>query len=147
MKATRHDQTGRHLTEAQRTALEALLDGATVTEAALVAGVTRQTVSEWKNHEPAFVEVLRQETRDRLATAHSGILGLVPQAVATLRDDLDAGGERVSSAAHAILGVIEQLGPVDTSAAAPVDDHPWPELRDLVLKQMEQWDSEDSRAG
>jgi len=37
------------LTESQMTVLRILLDGGTVSDAATIAGVSRQTASEWKN--------------------------------------------------------------------------------------------------
>lgn len=140
----------RPLTAAQTVALDALLDGATVSEAAKRAGVTRQTCSEWKNHNPAFVAALTLAMRDRLSHAHSGIIGLVPQAVRVLEDDLEAGGERASQAARDILRFLEQVGPVDTSTSipAPVDDHPWPDLREWALQSMKTWTPEErERAG
>ena len=44
----------RHLTPQQLTAIERLLLGATITEAAQAALVSRQTVSEWRNHHWPF---------------------------------------------------------------------------------------------
>ena len=51
----------RRLTPQQQTAIEYLLLGATITEAAGTAGVTRQTVSEWSNHHsPLQTELTRR---------------------------------------------------------------------------------------
>lgn len=42
------------LTEPQRIARTAELEGKTTAEAAVIAGLTRQTVSEWRNHNPEY---------------------------------------------------------------------------------------------
>ena len=44
----------RRLSPQQQTALKCLLMGASITQAAQAASVTRQTVSEWCNHHHAF---------------------------------------------------------------------------------------------
>jgi hypothetical protein len=46
------------LNAAQEVALLALLGGASVTDAAVEAKVTRQTVSEWTHHHPGFMAAL-----------------------------------------------------------------------------------------
>jgi len=46
------------LTDEQLTVLRTLLDGASVTDAAIAGGVSRQTASEWKNRNPSFIAVL-----------------------------------------------------------------------------------------
>jgi len=56
----------RRLTPQQQTAIEYLLLGATITEAACAAGVTRQTVSEWSNHHPPFQAELARRRAEAL---------------------------------------------------------------------------------
>ena len=55
----------RRLSPQQQTALKQLLIGASITQAAQAAGVTRQTVSEWCNHHDGF----RAELSARRASA------------------------------------------------------------------------------
>ena len=65
----RHDKTQhpdaamRPLTPAQSSAVLLLVTGRTDAEAAAELGVHRCTVSQWKNHHPAFVAELNR-TRD-----------------------------------------------------------------------------------
>ncbi len=47
------------LSHQQTLALQALLEGSTVTDAAEAAGVHINSVSRWKNHDPAFRSALR----------------------------------------------------------------------------------------
>ena len=59
----------RRLNPQQQTALKQLLMGASITEAAQAAGVTRQTVSEWCNHHHAF----QAELSERRSSALRGV--------------------------------------------------------------------------
>ena len=56
----------RHLTPQQQRAIERLLLGATITEAAQPAGVSRQTVSEWSNHHWPFQSELSERRAQAL---------------------------------------------------------------------------------
>lgn len=53
------DESGRKVTPRMELALVQLLAGATDEEAAKAAGVSRQSVSKWRNHVPAFIAELR----------------------------------------------------------------------------------------
>ena len=81
-----HGGTGRRrasgLTAAQTIALEALLRGATVTDAAKAAGVSRQTVSTWRNQDPLFIAAMNAAARDQLRETHTGLRALAPAALA-----------------------------------------------------------------
>lgn len=55
------------VTDAQRIAAEAVVAGLTTSEAAERSGVTRQTVSGWRNHHPAFKALVNRLRRN----AHS----------------------------------------------------------------------------
>lgn len=72
------------LSSTQLTALEALLTGASVTEAAERAGVDRTTVSRWKNRDPEFMAALNARKRDVWERARSRLLAAVDEAVDTL---------------------------------------------------------------
>ena len=74
------DET-RRLTARQQTALTQLLMGATITEAAQAAGVTRQTVSEWCNHHGAFQAELSErrsadQSRSRVQSTCQWVVAL-----------------------------------------------------------------------
>jgi hypothetical protein len=82
------DESRRNATARQELALEALLAGATVTDAASAAGVSRQTVHRWLAA-PAFVAELRTR-RDELRSALLGRLeALAVRAVERLGTLLD----------------------------------------------------------
>jgi len=109
------------LTEAQERALESLLAGQSVTAAAERAGVSRQSVSTWKNRDPYFIAALNRTSRDRLRHAQDRLIGLAPAAIDALSNDLDAGGDRATRAARDILRALEKipsdsLGPTDPDA-------------------------------
>jgi transposase-like protein len=57
------------LSPQQQTALKQLFMGATISEAAQAAGVTRQTVSEWCNHHDAFQDELSERRTSALRDA------------------------------------------------------------------------------
>ncbi len=59
------------LTDKQGIALAAELEGKTTAEAAALAGVTRQTVSEWRNHDPDY-----RAARNAAAWDHMGDISM-----------------------------------------------------------------------
>jgi hypothetical protein len=76
----------RPLSVTQLTAIDALITGKTDAEAAEAAGVTRPTVTDWRNHHPVFMATLNErrsapwsEAHDRLrAMGQSGRLPVLP---------------------------------------------------------------------
>lgn len=98
------------LSEAQINAIDVLADGGTVTEAARQAGVRRQTVSEWRNRNPAFVAALNGRVRDQLARTHTGLVRLAPRALEVLAADLEKDGAPASAAARDVLAWIDKIG-------------------------------------
>jgi len=82
-KATKPDKT-RQLSIEQANAIEHLLQGQSDRAAAEAVGVSRQTISEWKNHDPLFVaELNRQrsemwkEARERMKALANRVLDVV----------------------------------------------------------------------
>lgn len=82
------DQAGRKptLSAPQEAALAALLSGATVTEAAKAADVTRQTVSGWINQNADFIAEYRNRRAELWDAARARIEALIPKALDTLAD-------------------------------------------------------------
>ena len=74
----------------QELALAALVGGATVTEAALRAGVDRRTITRWKR-ETRFQAELHQRQRALLAKLRSGVCGLADLSVKVIQARLDRG--------------------------------------------------------
>ena len=65
-------------------AIDALLGGASVTEAALAGGVARQTLSHWLHHNPIFQGALnrrREEVRTERMIGLSALIGDIETAV------------------------------------------------------------------
>jgi len=73
---------------AQQNAVAAFLAGLSDTEAADAAGVTRQTVCGWRNHNPAVVAAMNQARRDLWERSADRLRGLVPLAIDMLEVQL-----------------------------------------------------------
>ncbi len=94
-----------HLTSAQQTALEWLVGGGTVSEAAQLAGVARQTVSNWLHHDVDFQNayyIWRQQT---LQLAQGKLTALAESAVQTL-----ANAVNLRADTRTAQFVVKQLG-------------------------------------
>jgi len=75
-----------HLTEAQRRALGALADGATKSQAAIVAGRTRRTIDRWIADDEAFSDALRRATDASIADASRRLAALLDEVVGVLKE-------------------------------------------------------------
>ncbi len=95
------DQEQTALTPRQASVADLLATGSSVTAAAEVAGVTRQTASEWLNQNYVFRAELNRR-RNELWREHSERLrSLIPKALEVLERQLE--GERGLQAAMCIL--------------------------------------------
>lgn len=95
---TEHDET-RHLhelTPSQHRALDALIEGLTVTGAADAAGVVRQTVSGWRNHHPAFRAAFSRRQRDLRQDHTNRILSIDGAALNTVMSAIEGGDAALS---------------------------------------------------
>lgn len=70
--------------ETRVTAAEALITGSTTTEAAKAAGVTRQTVSRWANHDPEFRALMIELSAGAVRLAQQRLAGLADTAITTI---------------------------------------------------------------
>ena len=68
----------------QAVALETLAAGATVTEAAQKAGVSRETVSRWMHHDANFIAELQNLRAELASQARCALEALGTQAIAVL---------------------------------------------------------------
>lgn len=119
---TKTDETRRNLfdlTDTQRTAIGELVAGATATEAADTAGVTRQTVSKWKNHHPEFIAELNrrraeliEERTDRMRDIDVTALGVIGEHIN--EGNLDAALGWVKH--RKLSDMDEAVGPVTATA-------------------------------
>jgi hypothetical protein len=93
----------RRLTPQQQTAIEHLLLGPTIIEAAGAAGVTRQTVSEWSNHHSPFQTELARRRAEALRDVQQRLEEAALLAVEVLAqiaaDPAVAAGERIKASA------------------------------------------------
>lgn len=78
------DSSFASLTTSQQQALEWLMSGGTITEAAELVGVKRQTVSRWVNHHFEFSHLYRQWQEQVRTGAEARLLGLADAAVNNL---------------------------------------------------------------
>ena len=85
-----HAPSAPTITPRQQQALQALLTGATDTEAAEAANVTRETVNRWRHRDANFVAALNEARQDLAQDFHDGMRALLPDALAVLRDGLAA---------------------------------------------------------
>lgn len=112
--ATKHDK----LTPAARAALEALAAGATVTAAAKAVKVSRQTVSDWLNHNPAFNAELTQRRAELWGQACDRMRALLPVALDRIEAALHTEGPGSLNAALALIRMAkvepQPVGPVES---------------------------------
>jgi len=106
---TSHDPEQLHrrlvLQPRQQQALEWLTGGGTLTEAAELVGVSRQTVSHWVNHDPAFGWLYRQWQEHQRDNAESRALGLVDAAIDNLIAAIRRGDLKASQFVLRLLGI------------------------------------------
>lgn len=107
------------ITDSQQAAITALLAGQTTEQAAAAAGVTRQTVSEWRNHDIAFQLAYNQQRREVLQTALDALRAAGLRAVATLTRDLES--EQPADRARAAAIILKTWGTLKDEAATTGD--------------------------
>ena len=100
----------RRLTARQQTALTQLLMGATITEAAQAAGVTRQTVSEWCNHHGAFQAELSERRASALKDAQQQLEEAALIAVEVLSELARDPAVPASVRVKASVAILERCG-------------------------------------
>lgn len=100
----------RRLSPQQQTALKQLLVGATNTEAAQAAGVTRQTVSEWCNHHDAFQAELFKRRTSALRDAQQQLEEAALMAVEVLSEIARDPAVPASVRVKASVAIMERCG-------------------------------------
>jgi hypothetical protein len=73
----------------QQNAIDLLVTGQTDTEVATTVGVTRQTISIWRNHHPGFQAALHARRQAIWGAAVDRLRELLPKAVERLEAELD----------------------------------------------------------
>jgi hypothetical protein len=109
------------LSQQQQTAVDLVIAGKNLQETADAIGVQRSTVSQWLNHNPAFIATLNRRRQELWDGMLDTLRGLLPQALAVLQQELD--GETPLKAAVEILkscGIYGAVGP-PTGPTTPED--------------------------
>jgi hypothetical protein len=101
------------LSDEQLTVLRALLDGASVTDAARVAGVSRQTASEWRNRNPSFIAVLNAGRLDVWNHVEDRLRRVTGMAVDLLEQEVAAGNVSVAR------DILRSAGKLNLSTVGP----------------------------
>jgi hypothetical protein len=103
------------LSDAQLTVLRVLLEGGTVTDAAMAARVSRQTASEWKNRNPSFIAMLNAGRLDVWSHVEDRIRKLTGKAIAVLENEVELGNVSVARDILRSAGKLElnKVGPTD----------------------------------
>lgn len=105
------DTESESITSQQMIALEALIDGASITAAAEIAGVSRQTVSKWRNRHPAFIATMNAAARDELRKTQEQLRALAPEAINVLAETMRGGGSASVRAARDLLTAFTAITP------------------------------------
>lgn len=144
-KPTEADRS-RQVTAAQELAIARLLSGGTDTEAAEVAGVTRQTVNAWKNENAAFQaelfarrQAVWQAQEDRLRWLLSVALDVLEGELEARAETLEARKQRLQVAVHVLrasglYGV--PLAPIGTASAEEIELQAASKEQDQALQRL-----------
>lgn len=111
----------RQLSDKQEQAIELLVAGKTVTEAAKELGISRQTLVEWREHDPAFVAEINRRRQEIWQGGVERLRSLVDRAVAVLEEDLQSGDRRLrQTAAVHVLRAVGLYGKDRLAPSGPV---------------------------
>jgi hypothetical protein len=97
------------LGEPQRLAMEWLMGGGSITEAGQYAGVSRQTVSQWLNHDEDFRALFEQWQQQVREINHARLMALSEAALETVA--VAVREKRDPKLAVAVLKGLGMLGP------------------------------------
>jgi uncharacterized protein YecA (UPF0149 family) len=100
------------LTPVQQEVLHRLACGESVLDAALGAGVHRNTVTNWRNTVPAFTRELERNTRERILQNQEKLANLVPHAIEVLSTILHNEKASPSVRLRAALSVMKMAAAV-----------------------------------
>ena len=121
----------RHLSQEQMNSIEHLLQGKSDRAVAEAVSVSRQTVSEWKNHDPLFIAELNRQRSELWREAHQRLKSLANRALDVVELQLDSGDPKAALAASKyILQGTRLLGDTDLPRSGPTT----PE--DVILERL-----------
>ena len=115
----KQDKT-RQLSIEQANAIEHLLQGQSDRAVAEVVGVARQTIWEWRNHDPLFIAELNRQRVELWAEARERLKSLANRALDVVELHLGSGDPKASlAAAKYILQGTRLLGDTDLPKEGP----------------------------
>ena len=79
------------LSDRQRVAIESLMAAGTQTDAAVAAGVTRQTVNSWVNHHIGFIAELNQRRHEQTQLTAQKLQTAISAAIDNIEDRIKQG--------------------------------------------------------
>lgn len=91
------------LTPEQEKAIESLLSGKNITAAAAAAGLARQTVSGWINHDPVFIAAYNRRRQQLNDWFDDRLRSLAEQAFTVVEEEMAPGQENRLAAARIVL--------------------------------------------
>lgn len=100
------------ITVRQERALHVLLAGGDDAAAAQAAGVQRPTLNRWKNHDADFISAMNLARADLAAGFLDSLRALYSDAVAVIRDGLDA-EQPIAIRLRAAEAIIKNIAPPD----------------------------------
>jgi hypothetical protein len=95
--------------EAFDVAIEALVSGESVTNAAAFAGVRRETLSRWLNHNPVFIAKYNVKKNEAKQESLSSINSIVAQSAAALRVALRHPGINPTAVVQSIMSMLPKM--------------------------------------
>ena len=110
--------TNEELSPAQLQALEVLLSGQTITEAAKAANVNRTTVHKWQRESFVFQAAYNRSRQEIVSAMHARVLRLASRAVQIVEEAVDAGNVR------AAMQIVENLGLIQPAYLTTGPDDP-----------------------
>ena len=110
----------RQLSIEQANALEHLLQGQSDGAVAEAVGVARQTIWEWRNHDPLFIAELNRQRSEMWTEARERLKSLANRALDVVEQHLDSGDPKASlAAAKYILQGTRLLGDTELPKGGP----------------------------
>ena len=118
-EATKPDKI-RQLSQEQQNAIEHLLQGKSDRAVSEAAGVSRQTVWEWRNRDPLFIAELNRQRSELWKEAHQRLKSLANRALDVVELQLDSGDSKASlAAAKYVLQGTRLLGDTNLPKSGP----------------------------
>jgi len=111
----------RQLSQEQMNAIEHLLLGKSDRSAAETVGVSRQTICEWRNHDPLFIAELNRQRSELWWESRERLKSLANRALDAVEVQLDSSDPKASlAAAKYVLQGTRLLGETDLPGSGPM---------------------------